>query len=337
MLSPNAGLKRRRYRKGDAKSTSYTSTVRVFYDGDAPHRVETLTPRRKLSRQATNGPHGVPGTVYPYRPPSPDGPFKCCNGKCFLQYQKVDDARVVEARAPYFDKAIAYPNKEALRLALHHQWTTTLLLDDGSPVCAIMACRIFGCSKSKLYADKRVRRKDPMVVATSIGSWFNMLKQTADVMPDEGWFQINAPLRKMVHDDYLEDCKTFGDTYVKCSIDYFNKVWRENYSNVRLRKHCRFAKCTFCVRWRSIYEKNDKQRNEAFLKLKEHRAWANIRERAHWQAKRNTAIHHPDEAISLSLDGTDKVLHHPSSLIITRKTYAPSPPSTPHPPTLRVT
>ena len=302
--------RRRLYRKKTTQSTQYTSTVRVYVQDH--HRVVHAGARPKNTRQATNGPKGKPGVVYAYVPPPLDGTFKCCNGECFREYQDPDDAKVKAARAPFFKKNIQGCDKAALRDALKSTWHTTLLMPDGYPVCLKMACRIFGCSKMKLYPDKRVKyarfpSTRPCVKAESIGSWFVELKKVADIMPDEGWYQLNEPLRRMVFDNYALDCELWPHRYTKCSPDYFNKIWLENYPEVRLRKTCRFAKCSFCVEWRGVYERNDHQRPEAKTRLRAHRAWTTIRERAVWKHKRDEAIQDPTQAISISMDGTDKV------------------------------
>jgi hypothetical protein len=87
-----------------------------------------------------------------------------------------------------------------------------------------MACRIFGCSRTKLFPDKRIKKRNPTVPeltkpcpkAESVGAWFEQLKLSADIMPDEGWYQINDPLRKMVYQNYTEDCGELPHLYTKC-------------------------------------------------------------------------------------------------------------------------
>jgi hypothetical protein len=71
-------------------------------------------------------------------------------------------------------------------------------------------------------------------------------------MPDGGWFMVNKPRKKMVYEDYLEDVADYPELYKTCTSQWFNTIWREHFPEVRLRKHCRFAKCSFCVKWRQI-------------------------------------------------------------------------------------
>ena len=158
MLSPSSG---RRYRSKVPQSTVYHHSVRVYNDG--AQRILSPTLKPKHARQATNGPKGSAGRVYPYDPPALRGGFGCCNGECFKQYQDPDDARIRIAREPFFDKTIGLSDKAALRLALHGRWKNTLLLNDGAPVCTTMACRIFGCSRTKLFPDKRIKERNPTV------------------------------------------------------------------------------------------------------------------------------------------------------------------------------
>ena len=132
-------------------------------------------------------------------------------------------------------------------------------------------------------------------IATSVASWFHLLKETADVIPDEGWYQINTPLRSMVFENYNADAEE-NNLYVHCkSKSYFNALWHNNFPEIRLRKHCRFAKCSFCVHWRKISRgENFARKAEARRKLKLHRGWANTRERGLWHHKMNLAITGPE-------------------------------------------
>jgi hypothetical protein len=125
-------------------------------------------------------------------------------------------------------------------------------------------------------------------------------------MPDEGWYQLNAPQKEVVFDDYIEDVKEFPDLYEKCHRSYFDSIWLKNYPDIKLRKYCRFAKCEFCVDWRRIFDNFPDRRAEASLRLKHHREWANVQERAYWKQKQDLASTEPEKYISLSIDGTDK-------------------------------
>ena len=69
----------------------------------------------------------------------------------------------------------------------------------------------------------------------------------------------------------------------------------------------RFAKCEFCVTWRKASE-DPARKYEAMVRLRAHRQWAHVRERAKFEAKKRRAKGCPD-FISVSMDGTDKFPH----------------------------
>jgi len=182
-----------------------------------------------------------------------------------------------------------------------------------------MMLQIFNCSPSLIYGNMRQQQQDGeeevepqsqgdanssrQKIGSSIAAWFHLLKATADCMPDEGWYQLNIPLRSMVYANYNEDAAEPGSTFHHCKAkSHFYKIWKHNFSEIRLRKHCRFAKCDFCVEWRRI-STNWQRKGEAQEKLRLHRAWANVRERGLWHTKRDAAIAHPKDYISLSIDG----------------------------------
>jgi hypothetical protein len=128
-------------------------------------------------------------------------------------------------------------------------------------------------------------------------------------MPDGGWFMVNKPRKKMVYEDYLEDVADYPELYKTCTSQWFNTIWREHFPEVRLRKHCRFAKCSFCVKWRQIAtdkKVSSKTREDAKNRLKMHVAWAHKDERGYYHSKRAQAIREPAEFISIAIDGTDK-------------------------------
>jgi hypothetical protein len=310
---------RKRYRNKVTRSWSWTSVNRVY--GDTSRIIQPGTkPRGK--HQASGGKRGRDGKVYAYDPPDEDGPFTCCNGQCYRQYQDSADPRVKKARTVLFDTDLTKP---AMRDAMRANWKEHLLLSDGGSVCQVMACRIFGCSKMKFNPDKRAfgpkvrlqpsqpaAQEFTFTKAEQIAAWFGELKEVSDVMPDEGWYQLNEPLRYMVHENYEADCKQFPNLYTSVSQSYFYDNWRRLFPEVRLRRHCKFAKCSFCVRWRMVIERatsSANQKAEAKARMRAHRSWAITRERGLFKTKRNQAIQNPKESISISMDGTDKVTH----------------------------
>ena len=301
------------------------SQINRMYKGHRPRSVVVALKLRKAVaatvRVAMRKPDGHRGhqcsgsRVWTFEP---DIYFACCNARCMTQFASAEDVRVVAARMPLFDTAM---NRHELRAGLLVNWTLHLKFDDGMsirPVCAAAACKIFVCSKMLLYPDTRKMSRsvsNSMVnsKAARISSWFHSFQTTLDVMPDEGgWFMIQQPCKYMVHNLFLRDCEQWPELYTKISRDYFRLVWRENFPLLRTRKHCRFAKCSFCVRRREIITEPGHtiaEQLEAKASLKLHLAWVAVRERGLYAMKCAVAIQTPDKAMSIALDGTDQFTH----------------------------
>ena len=266
-------------------------------------RVAVDLPRGKNQKQARKG------QVFGFQP---DITYVCCQKKgCSSHFTDPNSPLVTKAREPLFDK---YLDRASLRVKLKNNWNTYLRLPDGEKCCKRMALKIYNCSSSLLYTNIPREREDEgrsqgdanasgKKIATCIAAWFHDLKDTADCMPDGDWYQINTPLRSMVWAHYNDDAAEEGSTYKHCkSKSHFYGVWRDNFPEIRLRRHCRFAKCDFCVDWRRLGRQHQRKA-EAQERLRMHRAWANVRERGLFHLKREKAIQRPDEFISMSIDG----------------------------------
>ena len=95
---------------------------------------------------------------------------------------------------------------------------------------------------SQLGTSKRMSAKDLGVIA-----WFNILKKTLDVMPDEpDQLLVSAPLKTTLHKWFVEDCTEWPAVFRRVSESYFLKTWREWCPEVKLRKHMRFTLCEVC-------------------------------------------------------------------------------------------
>ena len=292
----------RLYNKRPARTRIHTCSVRTPVGGLYERKSARQAPRGTNEKQARKG------LVFPFQP---DPSFNCCKKKnCSQYFTDATDLRVKAAREPLYNPSL---ERTQLRKELWHNWGTHLLLPSGERCCKRMMLKIYACSSSMIYGDNRPRIPDGCrsqgeansnrtQLASSIASWFFTLKETADCMPDEGWYQINTPQRCMVFDNYNIDAAENG-AYRHCkSRSYFNQVWHENFPEIRLRKHCRFAKCDFCVHWRKKCEDTNTNA-EARERLRQHRAWATVRERGLWHKKVTEATTTPDRAISISIDG----------------------------------
>ena len=295
------------YGNRPARTQSFTLALRSTVGGSSERQAVSDRPRGRVEKQARKG------NVFAF---TPDPTFKCCNRKhCSRFFTDPNALEVKAAREPLYDKQLG---RDRLRTKLKDNWNSYLRLPDGRKCCKRMMLKIYNCSSSLIYGDmiREHRESNPQAesnsarekIGASIASWLHLVKETADCMPDEGWYQLNIPLRAMVHANYNEDAAEEGSSLEHCkSMSYFYSVWNTNFPELRLRKHCRFAKCDFCVNWRRIGE-DWKRRGEARERLRLHRAWANVRERGLWHKKRDSAINNPDEAISISIDGMCVVL-----------------------------
>jgi len=119
-------------------------------------------------------------------------------------------------------------------------------------------------------------------------AWFYELRKTLDIMPDGDWYMVNQPRKKLLFENYKLDVKTWPTIHIACCSSYFNAMWAEHFPEIRLRKHCRFTKCTFCVYHRAIIE-SIKSSSVAYTVAKEamrrHYRWAHQRERGLYMSK----------------------------------------------------
>jgi hypothetical protein len=100
-----------------------------------------------------------------------------------------------------------------------------------------------------------------------------------------------------------------NNRYIPVCVSHFNMLWREQFPEVRIRKHCRFSKCGFCVEHRGVLMNRmasgkDRDRSKQLLRL--HYQWSAVRERGLWQSKQRRSIESPDLSLCISLDGTDQ-------------------------------
>jgi hypothetical protein len=159
--------------------------------------------------------------------------------------------------------------------------------EDGKPVCTKMSCIAFSCSISLLLPNsKRTRgtrgdaNRRRSKGLQSVMAWFNNEKELADVMPDTGIYNLAYPRRHAVYERYANDCREITacecavgrlvhgpcccplatKVYTTLSESYFRQIWLKHFRDCQIRKHMRFSKCDFCVKWRSI--KHDRKKTK---------------------------------------------------------------------------
>ena len=165
----------RQYNKKPCRTISYQLNVRQSIG--AIERVAVDHARGKLQKQARTG------RVFAF---VPDVDYACCKTKkCASHFPDANSAMIKKARKPLFDKFL---DREALRVQLRENWRIHLRLPDGGQCCKNMALKIFDCSSSLLYGNRKRGREEGQSqadsnssrtsVATSIASWFHLLKDT---------------------------------------------------------------------------------------------------------------------------------------------------------------
>ena len=234
----------RTYRGQPAKTRLISNTIRV----PATH----LRPPATVNKPENSRLHqGGSAGVFRFEP---DPTFVCCTARCMSHFENADDDRVVQARQPLYNSLLSVDDRRA---HLRDNWKKKLLIDHHGqqrPVCLTCACKIYVCSRSKLCPQSREtgRSKAESNSArakknVSVGAWFYVLMETLDVMPDTGLYQLQCGRKHMLFENYSLDVACWPDLYLKCEKSHFYHVWRESFPNVKLRKHCRYAKCEFCI------------------------------------------------------------------------------------------
>jgi hypothetical protein len=56
-------------------------------------------------------------------------------------------------------------------------------------------------------------------------------------------------------------CDEATSVYKEVSETYFREIWAKHHTNCQIRKHMRFSKCSFCVKWRCA--KHDRRKTKA--------------------------------------------------------------------------
>ena len=247
----------------------------------------------------------------------PNTDFKCCKKRCMSHFETADDIRVVEARKPLYNTCLSV---EQTRTLLRDNWKGVLLFQhEGKQpsVCLTCACKIYACSRSKLCPPTTGRSRAEANTTrakknVSVSAWFYALMETLDIMPDTGYYQLQCGRKHMLLDDYKLDAARWPELYLGCDPSYFYQIWRESFPNVKLRKHCRFAKCEFCIDKREAISSPtlpETEKADARERLKMHLLWAHTRERGFYHSKRNEAIKCPQKKLSISIDGTDQFIN----------------------------
>ena len=139
--------------------------------------------------------------------------------------------------------------------------------------------------------------------ATHVIAWLKDFSQWHEKMPDSLDIHLPYPDKKSVYERYVEECpQEFVVTYA-----YFTSIWSSDMQHIKIRKHHRFAICTDCLRITDGLRKTtDYNRRKEFKELQI--AHTNIirREKSEYYRHRDLARKHPEEYISMIIDGADQ-------------------------------
>ena len=297
------------YKGLPAKTIGVHQTVRVNIHGQSTVKIAELSkPPACKAHQFTGG------RVWAYEA---DPNYSCCKTNNCLSHFDTPDPRIIEARAPLFEIGLTAQQR---REKLLRNWKDLQIVGKNGKavqVCVQAACKLFGVSKSYLYPSKKgsgfSRSQANMLRSKkkgAIASWLEDAKILMDAMPDDGTFICHHPTRQELYNQYMLDARddTSGTLY-ECHLDYFLAILRDSFPEIRLRKHCRFAKCDFCGEWKG--KMHDQSvgaalRAEARARYTAHVEWAHIRERGFYHKKKLQADKEPGKYMSIALDGTDQ-------------------------------
>jgi hypothetical protein len=156
---------------------------------------------------------------------------------------------------------------------------------------------------------KRVRDEPKWTLAKR---WLVEESYVADKQPDNDHCHLPFSNRAAVHRSYVNhlDMRNRGDSI---SQKYFLKGWRtdKETKHIKVRKWMRFAQCTVCLKHR---EKRDKERNKEERRILDLAFLEHVRdvkrERGGYYLRRRNAVEHPDDSLSLIIDGADQSKFH---------------------------
>jgi hypothetical protein len=181
--------------------TTTHSLIR-FYNG-APTRSVLLRESRRVPTnpkrtEGPNTPHqrqAANGTVKIFEPKTHK---KCCQRFCAKEFKDATNTALVLARVPLYDTSMT---RDEMRAALIDNSVKILLHPlDGKPVCTIMTCIAYSCSKTLLYPNTKRSKgttgdsnRSRAKIMPSIMAWFENEKDLGCIMPDTGMTLLVYP------------------------------------------------------------------------------------------------------------------------------------------------
>ena len=114
------------------------------------------------------------------------------------------------------------------------------------------------------------------------------------------WYHVPAADKKEVWNWYTSPIRFHA------MLVYFMVVWRQDIKSIRLRRFMHFSKSRICTSLKTV-NPNSVEIQSLREQLMPHYQENTRRYRAGAMTKARTAIEHPDEAISIAIDGADQM------------------------------
>ena len=183
-------------------------------------------------------------------------------------------------------------------------------LPNGKRACVRFFLWVFGWSRNRLYHKHSGQVKTRRCPKTnSVLSWFLVFRDTLDVMPDRAEYQVPVAHKHIVWSMYMDDCRRNPGIYIQVTTPFFLRLWATFFDNIKVRKWTRFTRCDFCEKHRAIQNSSrssNEQKCDAIVQLTDHYRHITM-ERAYADSKAFRARAHPQEVLSLAIDGTDQL------------------------------
>jgi hypothetical protein len=124
-------------------------------------------------------------------------------------------------------------------------------------------------------------------------------------------YQVHVATKAALYKMYMSDHQEFPDIYSPVSRDYFFKIWKQFYPNIKCRKYLRFSKCTICQVQRLIQynRKLPKRARDSARKILEGHYIFIKQERAYSKFKKDKSLKEPTNYLWIAQDATEQLTY----------------------------
>lgn len=148
-----------------------------------------------------------------------------------------------------------------------------------------------------------------------------LAESTADRMPDKTEWHLPFFRRRLVYDLFRKEFQVLYPQDALPSTNYFLATWKARCFQIKVRKHSRFTKCETCEELRDALATAVSHRRCTLTirdKITNHLEIIR-RERLEYRKRRETAILHPRDYVSMIIDGADQSAYGLPKLAVTTK------------------